>query len=163
MSVSYKDIKNGRQWSASIGMTKEKFFELSKHFATAYRSIFGKELWERQAESSKEAHLTSYEDYLFFILFSLKSGLTYDALGFVFGMTGSCAKKNQTLGIKILKAALHQIGAMPKRIFKSIEEFENELSAEDTIIIDGTEQRVQRPGNQEDQRDFYSGKKKSHR
>ena len=160
MAISYKDIINDRQWSASIGMKKNKFFELVSHFGNTYEDLFGKSIKERQGNSSKEAHLQTYEDLLFFILFSLKSGLTYDALGLVFSMTGSSAKNIQTLGLKILKMTLINISMMPIREIKSLEEFKKLFPPDEPIIFDGTEQRVQRPVNQEVRKDTYSGKKK---
>ena len=160
MAISYKDIINDRQWSASIGMKKDKFFELVFHFGNAYKGLFGKDIKERQGGSLKEAHLKTYEDLLFFILFSLKCGLTYDALGLVFGMTGSCAKNIQTLGLKILKITLINMSMMPIREIKSLKEFRKLFPPDGPIIFDGTEQRAQRPVNQEVRKDTYSGKKK---
>ena len=93
-------------------------------------------------------------------MFSLKSGLTYDALGLVFSMTGSSAKNIQTLGLKILKMTLINISMMPIREIKSLEEFKKLFPPDEPIIFDGTEQRVQRPVNQEVRKDTYSGKKK---
>ena len=134
--------------------------ELVSHFGNTYEDLFGKSIKERQGNSSKEAHLQTYEDLLFFILFSLKSGLTYDALGLVFSMTGSSAKNIQTLGLKILKMTLINISMMPIREIKSLEEFKKLFPPDEPIIFDGTEQRVQRPVNQEVRKDTYSGKKK---
>lgn len=160
MAISHKDIINDRQWSASIGLKKEKFFELVSYFGDAYKNLFGKEIKERQGDSSNEAHLKTYEELLFFILFSLKCGLTYDALGLVFGMTGSCAKNIQTLGLKILKITLINMSMMPIREIKSLKEFKKIFPPGEPIFIDGTEQRTQRPENKEVVKEVYSGKKK---
>ena len=48
------------------------------------------------------------ENLLLFTLFSLKSGLTYDVLGFVCGMNDSNAKRNQTVGLDIRKQKLNR-------------------------------------------------------
>jgi hypothetical protein len=61
--------------------------------------------------------LPTEEDLLFFTLFSLKTGLTYDALGFVSGMDRANAKRNQTLGLQVLQHALQQAGCLPERTF----------------------------------------------
>ena len=103
--------------------------------------------------------MASEEELLFFTLFSLKTGLTYDALGFVSGMDASNAKRNQQLGLEVLEHALTAAQCMPRREFKDAAEFAQYLQNETTIIIDGLEQRVQRPSDDEAQRDFYSGKK----
>ena len=107
-----------------------------------------------------ESKVKTYEDLLFFTLFSLKSGLTYDLLGLVTGMDASNAKRNQQIGISLLKEALSSGGYAPKREFKDVEEFKEFFKDSDSIIIDGTEQRMQRPKDTEKQKDSYSGKKK---
>ena len=89
--------------------------------------------------------------------------MTYDALGFVFGMSGGTAKKKQELGLKLLKVALESINVMPKRFVESVAEFEELMADQDTLIIDGTEQEIQRPKDRNEQKDSYSGKKKTHR
>ena len=72
MAASYKELKTSRQWSATTGLSKSQFEELVPLFRKAYISIYGMELQIRQEESSQESHLKTYEDFLFFILFSLK-------------------------------------------------------------------------------------------
>ena len=160
MPISYKDIKNTRQWSASIGMKEEKFIELIPHFELAYKNIYGVEIHERQKNSTKKAHFQTYTDLLFFLLFSLKSGLTYDALGLVFGMNGSNAKNIQTIGLIILKVTLKNISMSPEREFKSLEKFKELIPSDKPIIFDGTEQRTQRSIDEGVRKDRYSGKKK---
>ena len=163
MSSSYKTLNSDRQWKATTGLSKSKFRELKKQFGKSFKELFGQELWERQSNSTNEAHLKSYGDFLFFVLFSLKSGLTYDALGFVFDMSGGNAMKIQREGVRVLNLALSRLNVMPKRIFEDVKAFESSIAKEEVIKIDGTEQPVQRPGNQQDQKDRYSGKKKTHR
>ena len=104
--------------------------------------------------------LPSEEELLYFTLFSLKSALTYDLLGVVCGMDGSNAKRNQELGLTVLKEALAAAGYAPKRAFKSAAEFAAYLKKEKTLLLDGTEQRIQRPGDDEEQKACYSGKKR---
>ena len=107
--------------------------------------------------------LRSEEELLFFTLFSLKVGLTYDVLGFVSGMDGSNAKRNQTLGLTVLEHALEAAQCLPRRKFKDAAEFAESLLPEKTLIFDGLEQRMQRPSDDEAQRDPYSGKKSATR
>ena len=103
--------------------------------------------------------LPTEEDLLFFTLFSLKTGLTYDALGFVSGMDRANAKRNQTLGLQVLQQTLRQAACLPARSFADAEEFAAYLQAEAKLIFDGLEQRRQRPQEHEAQADSYSGKK----
>lgn len=115
---------------------------------------------ERHAGLEVKPAFETEEELLFFTLFSLKSGLTCDLLGLVTGMDGSNAKRNQELGVSIMKAGLSASGHAPKRSFKDVREFSEYLKSETTLILDATEQRSQRPGAPEDQQANYSGKKK---
>lgn len=163
LNLTIKAPKNDREWRATTGFDQSRFEKLLKVFEAGYKSKFGKSLNERQSEGLKEASLKSYEDLLFFTLFGLKSGVTFDVLGFVFGMDVSNAQRNQVLGITVLEAGLGQSGHLPKREFESPEAFAAWFKGQTTLILDVTEQRVQRPKNNEVQRKYYSGKKKSHR
>jgi hypothetical protein len=163
MRFGFTGIRNERQWKATTGLNQAKFLELAQAFGQSYENIFGCAIQVRQSNSSQEAIFRSYEDLLFFLLFSLKSGLTYDALGAIFDCDGSTAKVNQTLALPILKAALSQLGLMPQRAFSSVEEFEAYFAEHDTLLIDGTEQQIQRSKDNSVQKAHYSGKKKSHR
>ncbi|MBV6473831.1 MAG: hypothetical protein JPMHGGIA_02126 [Saprospiraceae bacterium] len=51
---------------------------------------------------------------------------------------------------------------MPKRAFKSVEEFEGHVKEAKEIIIDGTENATERPKGNENQKVKYSGKKSTH-
>ena len=64
------------------------------------------------------------------------------------------------LRVKVLKRALGDAGLLPKRSFASVEEFSAYFQKHKSVILDGTEQRMQRPGDKEEQKAFYSGKKK---
>jgi hypothetical protein len=160
MAITYKEVRNERQWKASTGLSEEQFFTLVKLFDGAYKMLFGVSMIERQGNSTNESTFKTYEDLLFFTLYSVKSGLTYDLLGLTFGLDGANAYQNQALGLRVLRAALEQGGYMPKRSYKSVEEFKEHWAEEGEILMDATEQRRQRPGNQQDQKDDYSGKKK---
>ena len=144
-------------------MDKARFEKLVNLFGKGYELKFGKSLELRQSDGLKESTLKSYQDLLFFTLFSLKSGVTFDVLGYVFGMDVSNAQRNQVLGLEVLEAGLLESGHLPKRDFESPEAFAAYFNAEKTLILDVTEQRVQRPKDNETQRKFYSGKKKSYR
>src|SRR6266536_3604377 len=62
-----------------------------------------------------------------------------------------------------LEHTLATAGCLPKREFKDAAEFAEYLKNEETLIFDGTEQRTQRPSEDEAQKDNYSGKKSATR
>lgn len=159
MRISISDLKTDRQWRSSTGYDERRFRELLNLFGKAYEKLNGYSIEEVKSKSPMESKLNSYEELLFFTLFSLKSGLTYDLLGLVTGMDGTNAMRNQKLGISVLKEALLSGGYAPKRELKNVEEFKDFFKDSESIIIDGTEQRIQRPKDNEKQKDSFSGKK----
>lgn len=160
MKLSIDDLSTDRQWRSATGYSKEKFFKLLAAFEPIYNQKMGEPIEAVKAKCPGESALKTCEELLLFTLFSLKSGLTYDNLGFVSGMDGSNAKRNQDFGISILKEALQSAGVAPKREFVSLEEFQQHFADSDTLIIDGTEQRIERPQEAGSQKANYSGKKK---
>jgi len=153
------DLKTERQWRAATGFDQLRFEQLLGLFTTSYLSLYGQPVAERQAELEVTPNLTSEAELLFFTLFSLKAGLTYDLLGLVCGMDAANAKRNQQLGLRVLEQTLATAGCLPKREFKDAAEFAEYLKQEETLIFDGTEQRTQRPNNDAAQKENYSGKK----
>ena len=159
MKLQISDLTTERQWRATIGYDQARFTKLLALFTTSYFELYGKSVAERQAELQVTPSLQSEEELLFFTLFSLKAGLTYDVLGFVSGLDASNAKRNQELGLRVLEHTLAAVACLPKRAFKDAAEFAAYLKNEDTLIFDGTEQRTQRPSDDGAQKENYSGKK----
>lgn len=160
MKLKISDLKTERQWRAATGFDQARFEKLLVLFTASYLNLYGKTVAERQADIEVTPSLTSEEELLFFTLFSLKAGLTYDLLGLVCGMDAANAKRNQELGLRVLEQSLATAGCLPKREFKNAAEFAEHLKNEKTLIFDGTEQRTQRPSDDEAQKENYSGKKK---
>ncbi|MBI3423988.1 MAG: hypothetical protein HY011_13720 [Acidobacteria bacterium] len=139
--------------------TQAQFQKLLVLFTTSYLELHGKSVAERQAEIEVTPSLASEEELLFFTLFNLKVGLTYDVLGFVSGLDGANAKRNQTSGLTVLAHALQSAQCLPRRKFKDTAEFAQYLQQEETLIFDGLAQRMRRPADDEVQRAHYTGKK----
>jgi hypothetical protein len=148
-----------RVWSSATGLKKNLFYKLLEQFEKSYLEIQGSTMKSRLMEGRSYC-INNEEELLFFTSFSIKSGLTYDALGLVCGMDGSHAKRTQLLGIEILKHALSTLSHMPVRSFDEVTDFKELFSDIEAIIIDATEQPIQRPSNKEVQKNYYSGKKK---
>lgn len=160
MKLQLADLKTERQWRAATGLDKHRFEKLLGIFQSAYKTLYGQSVAQRHALIEVTPSLTSEAELLYFTLFSLKSGLTYDLRGIVCGLDGANAKRNQELGVKVLQQALETVSGVPQREFKSVQDFEEYLKKEKTLILDGTEQRIQRPQDSEEQKACYSGKKK---
>ena len=163
MKLQISDLTTERKWRAATGTNQARFDKLLILFTASYFELHGKTIAQRQADSVGTPSLQSEQELLFFTLFSMKAGLTFDLLGLVCGMDGSNAQRQQQLGVKVLPHALRLAQALPARTFEKVEEFAAYLQEEEEVIFDGVEQRIQRPGDYEVQKDFYSGKKKPHR
>jgi len=159
MRLQISSLTTDRLWRATIGYDQAKFEKLLGLFTASYLELHGKSVAQSQADIQVMPSLQSEQELLFFTLFSLKAGLTYDVLGFVSGMDASNAKRNQELGVRVLEHALKTAGRLPQRSFKDAAEFASYLQQEETLIFDGVEQRIQRPAENEAQKDHYSGKK----
>lgn len=160
MKLSTVDLKTDRHWRSATGLDQPRFRKLLDLLPAAYEQLYGLSIQQRQAECPDEPALSTYEDLLLFTLFSLKSGLSFDLLGFTTGMDGSTAKRNQTIGLQVIETALLASGHSPKQAFKSVEEFKAYFATKGLVLIDATEQRTQRPMATDYQKDLYSGKKK---
>lgn len=160
MKISINDLKTDRQWRSSTGFDQKRFAELLVVFEKKYLDIFQDKIEDIKARSPMPSVIQNCEELLFFTLISLKSGLTYDVLGLFTGMDGTTAKRNQEIGIRVLKAVLQETNDAPKREFKTVKEFQEFFKNEETLIIDGTEQSIERPQEQLRQKQNYSGKKK---
>lgn len=158
MKIKITDLKTDRHWRSATGYDEKRFYKLLNFFKKSYEEIFGRNMTIRHKDTPIIPSLADEEELLFFTLFSLKSGLTYDLLGITCGMDASNARRNQEIGLRVLKKVLSEGNFAPKREFESVQEFEEYLKEYDTLIFDGTEQRIQRP--KENQSDSYSGKKK---
>ena len=160
MKITISDLKQDREWRANLGMSEKQFFILLEPFKKAYFDTYQKELAKRKVDVNIDYCIKNEEELLFFTLFSLKAGLTYDVLGFVSGMNGSNAKRNQKIGLDILAKTLTELDVMPKRKLLTVKDFEELFKEDKDLIFDATEQRVQRPVDYEKQKEFFSGKKK---
>lgn len=161
MNISIEDLKTERQWRSATGYNKDRFANLLNLFEREYLDTFGKTLAESRADSPKESVIETEEDLLLLTLLGLKSGLTSDLLGLMVGMDGSSAFRNKNMGINILQSMLCDRGFAPARTFESVEQFEEYFQEYQTLIIDGEEQPIQRPSDEDTQREHYSGKKKT--
>jgi len=160
MNISINDLKTERQWRSATGYNKQRFTNLLNLFERQYLVTFGRTLAESRADSPKESVVETEEDLLLLTLLGLKSGLTSDLLGLMTGMDGSSAFRNRGTGLSVLQSMFNGRGFAPVREFKSVEKFEEYFQEYETLLIDGEEQPIQRPLDEDSQIDHFSGKKK---
>jgi len=139
MKIKASELKGEREWRSATGLDREKFYGLLAEYEKSYVELYGAGLLERQGHTTISYCINTEEELLLFTLLSLKSGLTYDLLGLVCGMNGSNAKRNQTLGLRVLERTLERMGHAPKRHIESVEELEACFADTKELLIDANE------------------------
>jgi hypothetical protein len=145
-------LKDDRTSQASIGLTKAVFEQLIPVFEKGLVKCTKKNHYRGGRKDS----LKTSRERLFFILFYLKNYPTYDVLGMQFGIHRSNAFRKVTRYMEALRIALKSTGSLPA---ESIGELTARLKDIKLVIVDGTEQRKNRPKDSKKQKDYYSGKK----
>lgn len=146
------------------GLNRRAFTALLPSFAEAYeKSRIKPEVKRKRAMGGgRKAVLKTIEDKLFYILLYCKCYPTFDLLSVLFNFDRSCAHEWVHRLLPILEEALGYKKALPVRKLNSMGEFLEKFPEVKKVILDGTERPVQRPKNNESQKEHYSGKKKRH-
>ena len=147
-----KILSDYRTCQAAIGLTGKAFKKLLPVFEESLIECTP----EKSYRGGRPDRLKTTQEKLFFILYFLKNYPTYDVLGIQFGLHRSCAYRKVTRYLKALSIALRESGSIPAT---SIAELNKRLKEINLVIVDGTEQRKNRPKDHKKQKDYYSGKK----
>lgn len=145
-------------------LTISEFEDLLIHFTAVWTNRMcgytqtGKERSRLYSESSN-AKLPTTGDKLFFILYYLKNQPLQEALGASFGMTQSQANKAIHRLKPILYKTLDSQCLIPAR---TAIEFDRRKLDKAIFYTDATERAVPRSVDMELQKEYYSGKKKTH-
>ena len=154
-----QNIRSDRQMKANIGISFEDWHQLSLLFEQVHQDIYGVSLENKFKHLRKIPFLKTEKEVVFFVLFQLKNSLTYDVLGAIFGMNTSNAQRNFKIYLPLIRLVLDKLSVLPARNFEFLE-WKKIIKKETEVFIDATEIPVQRPKNQADQKNLYSGKKK---
>jgi hypothetical protein len=162
----FEKLDSDRTINAVIGMNKEKFDELVIAFEKASIDLQEERLKngeiKRIQSGGNKGFLDTFRKQLFFILFYLKTYVTFDVLGFHFGLSGGNAHDHVKQLLPVLERSLAILNMLPSRPPQSPEEFIQLIEKLDDIVIDCTECACVRPQDEEQQKAKYSGKKKRH-
>lgn len=164
---TYSKIKDKSQLlRAMTGLDRAEFEELLKPFQAAWEAYVKEtslsyQKRQRQPGGGRKPVLRTIADKLLFILYYVKVYPLQEVLAFEFGLTqGQACSWIHTLS-EVLKRALAAMEQLPERNPTALEAHLAE-SGETEFGIDGTERKIQRPNDDERQRQYYSGKKKAH-
>ncbi len=180
MELRYENLRNKpKAFLAFTGFTVEEFQILLPVFTVAWERYVQQhsippELRQRGYGGGRKARLGTYQDKLLFILVYLKTYPLQEVLAFHFDMSQGQACQWIHLLSEVLRLALGELGHLPERDPQKVkqlletymdesQQYESSTEVEkESFAIDGTERRRQRPSDQEEQKQFYSGKKKTH-
>ena len=135
MPIRHENIKGDRLWRAATGLTAKQFHALTEVYAHAYEQRYEESIAERQANSTQVPIFTTYAEQLFYALYSIKSGLTYDLLAVSIGMSQSSAYELQARTLATLRRGLAAASFMPRRAYATVAEFVADWIAEGAILM----------------------------
>lgn len=150
----YFNVKNDEDYRTSTGLTLEQFNLLFEEFSRHYKIPSR----EHIKGAMPELILSDAREALFFILYHLKTDSKFGILGLSFGMSKGSAHKNVNRIKPYLKLSLQHQQVLPKRLFSSVEVFEQYFEGIEDLCIDATEIPIERPKNKENQYNSFSVK-----
>lgn len=156
----YKVLRDERSSQANIGIRREEFVKLHIYFYKVLQIKERKKRAKNKRGAGKKPTLNTLRKKMFYALYYLKTYPTFDVLGSTFEMNRGTACKWAHYYVDVLLKAFELAGVVPKRKFKSKEEFMEHFPDIKFVIADGTERRKRRPKNAALQKEYYSGKKK---
>lgn len=117
---------------------------------------------QRKAGGGRKATLHLAEDRLLFILVYVKTYPLQEIMAELFDLDVSNVNEWIHRLLPLLRDALDELDVLPERDAQAVAQAQVQRPAGQTVILDGTERRRQRPKNPEKQVLHYSGKKKAH-
>src|SRR3982751_945628 len=167
--LKYEQMKGKEvQFKSLAGMSVAEFDWLHNYYETEWNSYIAHYTINgapriRSHRVRKDGKLKSSQDQLsagsfgLFILHYLKSNALQEHHGATYEMSQPQANLWIHLLLMLLRKTLKSAGELPERRAGKIKEV---LRQTDQVFMDGTERDIQRPGDLEEQKEHYSGKKK---
>lgn len=167
--ITYAELKNKpKEFLAATGLKVDEFERLLLAFTAEYEGQYPADKTmkgqprQRQRGGGVKGVLAEMEDKLLFILMYQKTYPLQTMHGLQFGLSQPQVNEWVHRLMPVLRHALSRLGLTPVRDPQAgaNDPLVNEAGAD--LLIDGTERRRQRPKDAQQQRESYSGKKKSH-
>src|SRR5260370_21702302 len=167
--LTYTTLQEGQgEFLVATGLPHEEFAHLLRAFATAYALLYPPEKTlegkprQRRAGGGATGTLPQMEDKLLFILVFQKTNPLQTMHGFQFQL--SQPQTNYWIHhlLPVLQRALAALGMAPERDASRVATSPLALEGAPDGVLDATERRRQRPTDAAQQKEQYSGKKKTH-
>lgn len=164
MRLNFEAIRSNPQRLISLtGFRIKEFEDLLSVFENEWEDYnvhytFEGKLRIRKSYSKSNSVLPRSEDKLFFILFYYKQYPIQELLGANFNMSQPQVNDWLKLLSSILRRSLKKLAVLPERNGKRLAELLPDKI--EVVIIDGVERVILRPKDNEEQKEYYSGKKR---
>lgn len=167
MGLTYARIKDKpKKLLALSGLTRAEFDDLLVAFKTVSQPNSATtqrgQSRQRKVGGGRKATLLLAEDRLLFILVYMKTYPLQEIMAELFDLDVSNVNEWIHRLLPLLRDALDELGVLPERDAQAVAQAQTQRPTGQTVIVDGTERRRQRPKNPEKQVLHYSGKKKAH-
>lgn len=163
--ITYNMVKNREKLFISLtGLRPAESEALLPCFEAAYDGYVrekAEQERERACGGGRKPVLLKTEDMLLFILFYFKLYPLQEVIGFLYGMGQTQANFWIHRLSAVLKMTLDALNHLPERDPSELGKTLTE-DGETEFAVDGTEREIQRPKDNEKQKEFYSGRKKRH-
>jgi hypothetical protein len=163
--TSYSElVKSETKFLALTGYTHDEFQALLPYFAKRFEAyvadytLTGQPRTRRGYIAYANSPLPTIEDKLLFILSSLKTNNLQSVQAELFGMHQPEANLWIHVLAPVLNQALADSGHLPARSMDAL----TIPAGSQLFFHDGTERPIPRPTDQDDQKAFYSGKKRAY-
>ncbi len=153
---------------AATGLTNEEFQCLLPNFEQSYRKLSppkpksAKKQKQRAGGGGRKGQLSEMAEKLLFVLVYQKTAPLQTLHGLSFGLSQTQAGFWIHRLLPVLADALSEMGMKPERDGTKLAESVEAMEGGANLSLDGTERRIQRPLDEQKQREKYSGKKKTH-
>jgi hypothetical protein len=159
MKPSYEDVKDKPVvLKAMTSLTRDEFEDLYHVFGDV---LSDSEPPKDPTKGGRKPILKNNREKLFFILFYLKNYPLQEVIAYLFEMSQSRANEWIHILTPLLYKALERAHYLPQRIPAELLKLLTQ-EGEQELAIDGTERPINRPKEAQDQKAYYSGKKKRH-
>jgi hypothetical protein len=167
--LTYAQLKEKpKEFLAATGLKVDEFERLLPAFAAQYENQYPADKTmkgqprQRRRGGGVKGLLAKPEEKLLFILIYQKTYPLQTMHGLQFGLSQPQVNEWLHRLMPLLDQALSDLGLMPVRDPQAVSTDPLVTEAGPDLVIDGTERRRQRPKDAQQQRETYSGKKKSH-
>jgi len=167
--IEYSKLKEKpREFLAVTSLTDEEFQALLPTFEKCYELLLppkpkpSKKKKQRAGGGGRRSKLPSPSEKLLFILVYQKTSPLQVAHGLQFGLSQGQVNYWVHRLLPVLQMSLSEMGMKPLRTGKEVADSIEGSEGGANLSLDAAERLLQRPVNEDKQREKYSGKRKTH-